>query len=185
MRRLEDLLKKAQGESKKDIEQQLKAARERARENSQIEPPYEMLYAVVDKPEPDDVNVQLKGDPAKPGDRVARKFPSILGGQELPKELKTSGRRQLVEWLFDRDNPLPARVMVNRIWQYHFGKGLVPTANDFGKQGKPPTHPELLDYLATQFIEDGWSIKSMHRTSCCRAPIVWLAALRQVHRLVR
>ncbi len=53
--------------------------------------------------------------------------------------------------------------MVNRVWQYHFGKGLVPTPNDFGKQGRSPTHPELLDYLATQFIADGWSIKSMHR----------------------
>lgn len=162
VKRLEGALKDA-GEKKKDIEKQLKAARDVARKNSQTEPPYEMLYAVAEMPEPADAHVQLKGDPTKPGDRVVRKFPTILGGQQLPEDLKASGRLQLVEWLFDKGNPLPARVMVNRLWQYHFGKGLVPTPNDFGKQGKLPTHPELLDYLAIQFIDDGWSIKSMHR----------------------
>ncbi len=163
VKRLEQVVKQADGNSKQDLEKQLKEAKELARKNSQIEPPYELLYAVAEKPDPDDVEVQLKGDPAKPGDRVPRKFPAILGGQQLPAGLQASGRLQLVQWLFDRNNPLPARVMVNRLWQYHFGKGLVPTPNDFGKQGKPPTHPELLDYLATQFMADGWSIKSMHR----------------------
>ena len=69
----------------------------------------------------------------------------------------------LVDWLLSQNNPLTARVMVNRIWQHHFGRGIVPTPNDFGKQGKPATHPELLDYLAAKFVSDGWSIKSMHR----------------------
>ncbi|HKA06953.1 MAG TPA: DUF1553 domain-containing protein, partial [Gemmataceae bacterium] len=62
-----------------------------------------------------------------------------------------------------RENPLTTRVIVNRVWQYHFGRGIVPTPSDFGNQGQPPTHPELLDYLASRFVEDGWSLKAMHR----------------------
>ncbi|MDP1798457.1 MAG: DUF1553 domain-containing protein, partial [Planctomycetaceae bacterium] len=81
---------------------------------------------------------------------------------ELPEGNQTSGRRELAEWILSADNPLPARVMVNRLWQHHFGRGIVPTPNDFGKQGKLPTHPELLDHLAVQF-RTGWSIKSLHR----------------------
>jgi hypothetical protein len=71
---------------------------------------------------------------------------------------------QLAEWLTDAKNPLTARVMANRIWHYHFGKGIVSTPSDFGKQGKAPTHPELLDYLAAKFISGGWSIKALHKT---------------------
>jgi hypothetical protein len=74
-----------------------------------------------------------------------------------------SGRLQLAQWLTDPKNPLTARVMVNRIWQHHFGKGIVPTPNDFGKQGQAPTHPELLDHLASHFIASRWSIKAMHK----------------------
>src|SRR5207244_453437 len=72
-------------------------------------------------------------------------------------------RLELARWLTDPKNPLPARVMVNRIWQHHFGHGIVRTPNDFGVRGERPTHPELLDYLASQFIQSGWSIKAMHR----------------------
>ncbi|MBK7997191.1 MAG: PSD1 domain-containing protein [Verrucomicrobia bacterium] len=104
-----------------------------------------------------------KATPAKPGDVVPRRFLTVLGAQSLPPNETSSGRRQLADWIADYNNPLAARVMANRIWQYHFGKGLVPTPNDFGKQGKPPTHPELLDWLASQFIESGWSMKAMHR----------------------
>jgi hypothetical protein len=70
---------------------------------------------------------------------------------------------QLAEWITNAQNPLTARVMVNRIWQQHFGRGIVETPNDFGKQGKAPTHPELLDYLASRFMQNGWSIKSLHK----------------------
>jgi hypothetical protein len=74
-----------------------------------------------------------------------------------------SGRRQLADWLTHPAHPLTARVMVNRIWQHHFGRGIVATPSNFGARGSPPSHPELLDWLASRFIEQGWSIKSMHR----------------------
>ena len=109
------------------------------------------------------LRIQKRGDPKNPGPEAPRRFLQILGGQPLPADCKGSGRLQLAEWLTDPNNPLTARVMVNRIWQHHFGEGLVRTPNDFGKQGQPPTHPELLDYLADRFVRSGWSVKAMHR----------------------
>ena len=106
--------------------------------------------------------VQRKGEPSSLGEDVPRGFLQILGGPEV-KDSKDSGRDELAEWIADRKNPLTARVMVNRIWQQHFGKGIVQTPNDFGVRGKAPTHPELLDYLASRFVESGWSIKAMHK----------------------
>lgn len=112
---------------------------------------------------PHNARIQRRGDPLNLSDEVPRKFLDILGGQPMPPEAPGSGRLDLAGWLTDPANPLTARVMVNRIWQYHFGQGLVRTANNFGKQGQPPSHPELLDYLASRFIESGWSVKAMHR----------------------
>jgi hypothetical protein len=110
---------------------------------------------------PGNARIQKRGDPKDLGDEVPRGFLEIISS-ETPK-LQGSGRLELANWVADSKNPLPARVMVNRIWQHHFGKGIVATPNDFGKRGTPPTHPELLDYLANQFVESGWSIKAMHR----------------------
>jgi hypothetical protein len=110
-----------------------------------------------------DARIHLRGEPHSQGDQVRRGFLQILGGQQLPVEEQGSGRLQLAQWLTDPANPLTARIMVNRIWQHHFGKGLVATASDFGTRGAPPTHPELLDHLALRFIESGWSIKAMHK----------------------
>ncbi len=106
--------------------------------------------------------IQKRGEPKDPGDEVPRKNIDLLGGQTVPPEAG-SGRAQLAEWLTGPQNPLFARVMVNRIWLGHFGHGLVATPNDFGTRGAPPTHPELIDHLATKFIEGGWSVKAMHR----------------------
>ncbi len=110
-----------------------------------------------------DTKLMIKGEPGRLGDVVPRGFLQVLGGKQLPKEEKGSGRKELAEWIVDPANPLTHRVMANRIWLWHFGKGLSQTPNDFGKRGKAPTHPELLDYLTTRFIQSGWSLKAMHR----------------------
>jgi len=125
--------------------------------------PYETAYAVVEGPRQGNTKVQLKGDPTRLGREVPRRFIEVLGGQPLTSDSKGSGRYQLAEWIADPANPLTARVMANRLWHYHFGKGIVATPSDFGRQGRPPTHPELLDWLARRFIESGWSVKAMHR----------------------
>jgi hypothetical protein len=124
-------------------------------------PVRDMAYAVTEGIAAD-VRLHLRGDPEKPGDEVPRGWLQILGGQLVPADAG-SGRLQLAQWLTDPANPLVARVMVNRIWQNHFGRGLVQTPNDFGTRGQLPTHPELLDWLAVRFMESGWSVKSMHR----------------------
>ncbi len=122
-------------------------------------------YAVQDG-DVADSHVQPRGDP-DPGNQgpvVKRNTPRFLsGGKSLDIASGQSGRLQLAQWLTDPANPLTARVMVNRIWQHHFGKGLVSTPSNFGRSGALPTHPELLDYLAARFVESGWSIKAMHR----------------------
>ncbi|MEE3053286.1 MAG: PSD1 and planctomycete cytochrome C domain-containing protein [Planctomycetota bacterium] len=124
--------------------------------------PYGRAYAVVDG-EGKDARVQKRGDPAREGDIVPRRFLEVLGGDPVPAEGKESGRRELAEWITGKSSALAARVMVNRLWQHHFGRGLVRTPNDFGARGERPTHPELLDWLASRFIESGWSVKAMHR----------------------
>jgi mono/diheme cytochrome c family protein len=123
--------------------------------------PYEVAYGVVEG-EAQNSRIHLRGDWRTLGDEVPRRNLEILGG-DLLADSAGSGRLLLANWLTRPENPLTPRVMVNRIWQCHFGSGLVPTANDFGVRGERPTHPELLDWLATRFVESGWSIKSMHR----------------------
>lgn len=113
--------------------------------------------------------VMVRGSPHSPGARVSPGYPSVLADKdpELPapsKEAKSSGRRTvLANWITSKDNPLTARVMVNRIWQHHLGKGIVVSSNDFGKFGSPPTHPELLDWLAIDFMANGWKMKRLHK----------------------
>jgi cytochrome c553 len=125
-------------------------------------PDGQAVYAVGEGT-PHNVHIHKRGDPLTPGAEAPRRFLQILGGQPVPADGKSSGRLQLADWLSSPKNPLTARVMVNRIWQHHFGEGLVRTPNNFGKQGRSPTHPELLDYLADRFMASGWSVKAMHK----------------------
>jgi hypothetical protein len=130
-----------------------------------VKTPTAPAYAVVhtDNGETRLPRVFKRGSPAQPGEEVPRRFISFLTeGKEVPFQ-HGSGRRELADAIASPRNPLTARVMVNRIWQQHFGEGLVKTAGDFGLRAEPPTHPELLDWLAARFIESGWSVKAMHR----------------------
>ena len=94
---------------------------------------------------------------------MPRRFLTVLGGASLPADEPGSGRRQLADWITSPANPLTARVIVNRVWQHHLGVGLVATPNDFGVRGASPSHPQLLDWLACRLIENGWSLKWLHR----------------------
>jgi hypothetical protein len=145
-----------------DAERELNEAYQRQKELEGIADSAPKAYAVMDG-KAQNASIQKKGEPRALGEEVPRGFLTILGGQTVPPEETGSGRRQLAGWLTDPANPLTARVMVNRIWEFHFGKGIVKTPNDFGARGEKPTHPELLDWLAHQFVEKGWSVKAMHR----------------------
>ncbi len=113
---------------------------------------------------PDEIHLLNRGDPEQPKEPVTPAVLSALADLNLPKESVEQVRRKtLAEWIASPQNPLTARVMVNRIWQGHFGSGLVPTPSDFGHLGVKPSHPELLDWLAAEFIRSGWSVKHMHR----------------------
>ena len=127
-----------------------------------LSPPYEVL-AVSEYPTKD-VRVHLRGDYQTLGDTVPRRLPPAIAGQiQQPMPKDQSGRLEFARWIASEKNPLTARVLVNRLWRWHFGRGIVPTPDNYGTLGEKPTHPELLDYLALEFIHSNWSIKSMHR----------------------
>jgi len=144
-----------------DVRSDLARLAEAAAKRKQPEAAEDLAYAVVEG-KPKNARMHKRGEPRDLGDEVPRRWLEVLGGTPL-KNNAGSGRLELADWIASRDNPLTARVMVNRIWQHHFGTGLVGTPNDFGTRGQRPTHPELLDYLAAKFVDSGWSIKAMHR----------------------
>jgi hypothetical protein len=121
------------------------------------------LACAIEEGERVEQKVMVRGDYNNPGEAAPPAFPAILARYDSHPQYSGSGRLQLADWLADAKNPLPKRVMVNRLWQWHFGEGIVRTPDNFGKMGERPTHPELLDYLAAEFVKRGYSMKAMHR----------------------
>ncbi len=125
------------------------------------EPQFVTTMVVSEETKPRDTFVMIRGDFLRTGAAVQPGVPSVL--PPLKSTSERASRLDFAKWLVSPENPLTARVVVNRLWQRYFGRGLVETENDFGKQGDPPTHPELLDWLADEFIRTGWDLKQLHR----------------------
>jgi hypothetical protein len=128
--------------------------------------PYDLVVSVTDQPQPADLPVHVGGDVYRTLDRPVPRGPLRLFEDVLPRpaiSAGASGRLELARWMTDPRNPLTARVIANRVWHWHFGRGIVATTSDFGTRGSPPTHPELLDWLASELVQNGWSIKHLHR----------------------
>lgn len=118
----------------------------------------------VSDAKPENLRVHIRGSHLTLGEETPRQFPRILAGESRTLLAgEKSGRLELAQWMTRPGNPLTARVMVNRLWQWHFGEGIVRSSDNFGLLGEQPTHPELLDHLAARFVDDGWNIKKMHR----------------------
>jgi Protein of unknown function (DUF1553)/Protein of unknown function (DUF1549) len=160
-RRLQMQLRRAPETEKAAIETQLEAL------DDKMPAPLESIYTVTDDPKKAaPIRILFKGDYLNPLAKVGVRPLGILIPEAAPEEpLDTEKPRlKLANWIVDPANPLPSRVMVNRVWQFHFGRGLVSTPNDFGRMGTRPSNPELFDWLASQFIQGGWKIKPLHRT---------------------
>jgi hypothetical protein len=119
--------------------------------------------ALADASTPHDPRIFLRGKSSSPGDSVPRRFLGVLAGKNRKPFTDGSGRLELARAIVDERNPLTARVVVNRVWMHHVGKGFVRTPSDFGRRSDPPTHPLLLDWLASRLVEDGWSLKALQR----------------------
>ena len=138
----------------------LRAELEQVKKSAPAKPP--VVHTLADGPG-EDMKIYLHGNPKTEGAVAPRRFLRILSDGDPKPFTQGSGRLELAQAIADPKNPLTARVIVNRVWQWHFGVGIVPTPSNFGKLGQPPTHPELLDHLATRFVAEGWSIKKLHR----------------------
>jgi hypothetical protein len=160
MRQLQTRIRQAPEEEKGKLQAEIDALDEK------MPLPLTAIYAVKDAPErATPIHTLFHGDYLDPRESVGARPLGVLLPEDTPEEpIRTeTPRLKLANWIVNPDNPLTARVMVNRIWQYHFGRGIVSTANDFGRMGGKPSHPELLDYLANQFIANGWRMKPLHR----------------------
>lgn len=146
-----------------DVRQTLQSLTAAHQELLQMAPQLDFAMA-VEEAKPEDVRIHYRGNHMTQGPVVARGIPEVFRGTgERAIPATQSGRLELAEWLASSRNPLTARVFVNRVWQWHFGKGIVRSPDYFGKLGELPTHPELLDWLADEFMRSGWSVKHLHR----------------------
>lgn len=130
---------------------------------SELPPRYPFLHVIADSDSPADLPLHVRGDPYNLGAPVPRGYLTVLSKSEPTRFEHGSGRLELAELIASADNPLTARVIVNRVWHHHFGAGLVRSLSNFGEVGDRPSHPELLDYLAARLIENQWSLKRLHR----------------------
>jgi hypothetical protein len=174
----------------KEESEQIKKAIQKAKGKLEPTPMIQAIFDMGGEPTP--AYLARRGDPRMPGQRVLPGVPSMLREGIAPYKVvkphwssDTSGRRlALAKWLTQPNHPLTARVMVNRIWQHHFGTGLVTTPGNFGKIGAKPSHPELLDWLATEFARQGWSLKAMHKlimtsAAYCQSSVVSPAVMKE------
>ncbi|MBL9124224.1 MAG: DUF1553 domain-containing protein [Planctomycetaceae bacterium] len=129
----------------------------------QAAPPALPQAMAVEEGAPTDLKIHIRGSHLTLGDLVPRRFPQALASRSEALATPGSGRLELAQWMASAEHPLTSRVLVNRLWRWHFGAGLVRSTDNFGNLGDPPSHPELLDWLARRFVESGWSIKAMHR----------------------
>ena len=142
----------------------VRASREQAKAlRAQVPEKYPYLHVIEDVEKPENEHVHIRGSEDNLGDEVPRRFLTVLCEGEPAPFTHGSGRLDLARAIASRENPLTARVMANRIWAGHFGRGIVGTPSNFGMMGERPTHPELLDYLAARFVELRWSVKALHR----------------------
>ncbi len=160
MKELQKQMKGLAGDAKVQMEKRIKQT------EASMPPPLPSLYSVRDNAEKaTPMHLLARGDYQAKGERVGMRPLGVLLPDDTPESpLDTANPRQkLADWIADPENPLTARVAVNRIWHYHFGRGIVATPNDFGRMGARPTHPELLDYLANEFVASGWRFRPIHR----------------------
>ena len=146
-----------------EITSTIASLREEVKHLKVTSPPEPPIATAVSEGDIVDQKVFIRGNHNAPGETVEKQFPVVLAGMNQKPIVKGSGRKEFAEWLSHSSNPLTPRVMVNRIWQWHFGEGLVRTPNNFGSTGEKPTHKQLLDFLAVEFTKSNWSIKSLHR----------------------
>src|SRR6266478_2708334 len=160
LKRLKSSMRGKSPDQKEAIQKKLEELQE-----SMPDPPPAVQSVTDDMEHKSPIHLLARGDYQNRGDAVGMRPLGVLlpdSAPELPLDVKEP-RAELAKWVTDPDNPLTARVMVNRIWQFHFGAGIVATPNDFGRMGVRPTHPELLDYLANEFVNSGFSMKHVHR----------------------
>ena len=156
-------------QSRKELQQELAKVQQQLRKirnrRPQLKlPNYPVTMGVADSSTPENCRINIRGDATRLGAEVERGFLQVISAGEFEIDNKSSGRRELADWLTSPDNPLTARVMANRVWQHLFSRGIVRTSDNFGQMGARPTHPELLDHLANELTNNGGSIKSLIRS---------------------